>query len=40
MTNSIKTILLILSITLSMAFISCKDKGTAPTFKVSDIAGN
>ena len=40
MTNSIKTILLILSITLSMAFISCKDKGsTNPTMKYSDLVG-
>ena len=40
MTNSIKTILLILSITLSMAFISCKDKGSAnPTMKYSDLVG-
>lgn len=40
MTNLIKTILLILSITLSMAFISCKDKGsTNPTMKYSDLVG-
>ena len=37
--NSKKIILIILSV-LMVAFISCKDKGTAPTFKVSDIAGN
>lgn len=40
MTNLIKTILLILLITLSMAFISCKDKGsTNPTMKYSDLVG-
>ena len=37
--NSKKIILIILSV-IMVAFISCKDKGTAPTFKVSDIAGN
>ena len=37
--NSKKIILIILSV-LMVAFISCKDKGTDPTFKVSDIEGN
>lgn len=42
MTNLIKTILLILSITLSMAFISCKNNdktGDDGSFKNSDLAG-
>ena len=42
MTNLIKTILLILSITLSMAFISCKNNdktGNDGSFKNSDLAG-
>ncbi|TXJ44769.1 hypothetical protein EPJ70_06200 [Brachyspira aalborgi] len=39
MTNLIKTILLILSITLSMAFISCKNDETNPTIKYSDLVG-
>ena len=42
MTNLIKTILLILSITLSMAFISCKNNETDPNsgkFKHSDLVG-
>ena len=37
--NNKKIILIILSV-LMVALISCKDKGTDPTFKVSDIAGN
>ena len=37
--NNKKIILIVLSV-LMVAFISCKDKGTAPTFKVSDIAGS
>ena len=37
--NNKKIIFIVLSI-LMVAFISCKDKGTDPTFKVSDIAGN
>ena len=37
--NNKKIIFIVLSV-LMVAFISCKDKGTAPTFKVSDIAGN
>ena len=40
MTNLIKTISITLLITLSMAFISCKDKGsTDPTMKYSDLVG-
>ncbi len=40
MTNLIKTISITLLITLSMAFISCKDKGsTDPTMKHSDLVG-
>lgn len=42
MTNLIKTILLILSITLSMAFISCQNNdktGDDGSFKNSDLAG-
>ena len=42
MTNLIKTILLILSITLSMAFVSCKNEETDPNsgkFKHSDLVG-
>ena len=37
--NNKKIILIVLSV-LMVAFISCKDKGTDPTFKVSDIAGS
>ncbi|TXJ59415.1 hypothetical protein EPJ74_09895 [Brachyspira aalborgi] len=37
--NSKKLFLILLSV-LTVAFVSCKDKGTDPTFKVSDIAGN
>ena len=38
--NNKKIILIVLSV-LMVAFVSCKDKGTAPTtFKVSNIAGN
>ena len=36
--NNKKIILIVLSV-LTVAFVSCKDKGTDPTFKVSDIAG-
>ena len=40
MKNSKKLFLIVLSV-LMVAFVSCKDKGTAPTtFKVSDIAGS
>ena len=38
MKNSKKLFLIVLSV-LMVAFISCKDKGTDPTFKVSDIVG-
>ena len=38
MKNSKKLFLIVLSV-LTVAFISCKDKSTDPTFKVSDIAG-
>ena len=37
--NNKKIILIVLSV-LTVAFNSCKDKGTDPTFKVSDIAGS
>ena len=37
--NNKKIILIVLSV-LTVAFVSCKDKGTGPTFKVSDIAGS